>query len=293
VDDHLNRYEIDLAILNPGSTLYLSGLPDIELANEIARATNDWTVEEWFPADDRFLGSILISPRDPEWSAAEIRRLGDHPRMVQVTTNWVPSLLGARQLHPIYEACDEKRLPFNLHVGGAGAGINQGSYGTGNPTTFLEGHFGMCVPALQHLVSLVTEGVFVKFPNFRFVLNEFGVTWLPFVLWRLDQEFRENREDVPWLEELPSEYISRSVRFTTQPLETPADPRDLITLLSVMGGDHFLMFSSDYPHWDFDNPQMALKGFPPDWLDNVFFGNAWDFYGLDRRLSRALPAGDE
>jgi predicted TIM-barrel fold metal-dependent hydrolase len=289
-EDHLDRYEIEYAVLNPGSTLGLSGIPDVDLACDLAHATNEWTVNDWFPADSRYLGSILISPRDPEWSAQEIRRVGSNPRMVQVTTNWAPCLLGSRDMHAIYEACDEMGLPFNLHVGGADGGINDGSYATGRPTTFCEYHTGMCVPAMHHVISLVTEGVFVKYPKMRVIFNEFGSTWLPFVLWRLDAEYRAHREDVPWLTKLPSEYIKEHIRFTTQPLEGPANPDDLVKLLSVMNGDTCLLFSSDYPHWDFDNPAMVLKGFPDEWKVKIFHDNAMEVFNLAERL-RVPAAG--
>ena len=288
IEDHLDRYGIERAILSPGSTLGLSGLPDVDLQTAIARATNDWTVSEWLPVDDRLLGTILVSARDPQSAAAEIRRLAPMPRLVQATINAAPCLLGNVFMHPIYEACEEAGIPLNLHVGGGDAGVNPGSYvggAIGKPSSFCEHHIGMCVPAIQNLVSLVTEGVFVKYPDLRVVFNEFGVAWLPFVLWRLDAEYRANREDVPWLTRLPSEYIWDSVRFSTQPLEMPPNPQDLVKLLSVMGGDHFLMFSSDYPHWDFDNPERALKGFPDEWRTNIYSENARAFYNLTARLA--------
>ena len=188
-------------------------------------------------------------------------------------------------MFPIYKACDEAGLPICLHVGGAEFGVNSGSYSSGSPSTFCEYHFGMCIPAIQHLVSMVTEGVFVRFPNMRLVMNEFGVAWLPFVMWRLDMEYRASRIDVPWLTKLPSEYIKEFVRFTTQPVEEPPDRRDLATLLSLVGGDDLLLFSSDYPHWDSDNPDWALRFFPDDWKPKICWENARELYRLDERLS--------
>jgi predicted TIM-barrel fold metal-dependent hydrolase len=289
IEDHLDRYDLEHVILSPGSTLGLSGLADVDLSTVIARATNDWTVNEWLAFDRRLLGTVLVAARDPSAAAEEIRRLSAIPRMVQATINASPTLLGNSFMYPIYEACEEGGIPLNLHVGGGDVGINPGSYiggALGKPSTFCEHHFGMCIPAIQNLVSMVTEGVFVKYPKLRFTFNEFGVAWLPFVMWRLDMEYRSNREDVPWLTRLPSEYIWESVRFSTQPLEMPQNPKDLISLLSAMGGDHFLMFSSDYPHWDFDSPQLALKGFPDDWKTNIYGENARAFYNLTERLAR-------
>jgi predicted TIM-barrel fold metal-dependent hydrolase len=106
----------------------------------------------------------------------------------------------------------------------------------------------------------------------------------------MDMEYRAARDDVPWLTRLPSEYIKEFVRFSTQPLETPEDPKDLVTLLTVMGAEQMLLFASDYPHWDFDSPDFALKGFPAEWRERILFENARSVYKLDERLGLEAPA---
>jgi predicted TIM-barrel fold metal-dependent hydrolase len=281
VDDHLDRYAIDHAILSCGSVLGLSAMHDLDRAAELATAINDWTIEEWFPVDERFLGSITVATSDPEQAAAEIRRVGREPRMVQVCATGLPCLMGNQFLHPIYEACGELGLPFTLHQGGLAPTP------TAAPTSFVESHTDMCFPALPHLVSMVTEGVFVKVPNLTLVLNEFGIAWLPFVMWRLDMEYRAGRDELPWLTQLPSETIRDHVRFTTQPLEEPDRPEALVTLLSLIEAERMVMFSSDYPHWDADNPETVLRAFPDDWRELIFHENARATFHLDERLGAA------
>ena len=277
--DHLDRHGIDYALLNPASFLGVAGLPDADLVADVAQATNDWTIAEWLPVDDRFLGSIVVSLRDADRAVDEIHRLGAHPRMLQVTVVTAPCLLGHRSLHPVYEACAKLSLPLNIHVGGAETGVSGGSYSVGAPTSVLEFHFGMCVPALHHLASLVVEGTFERFPDLRVVFNEFGTAWLPFALWRLDSEYRAAHHSAPWLTRLPSEYIRDCVRFTTQPLEEPDDPKHLVTLHSLIHSEGLLLYSSDYPHWDAENPDsLALRAFPDEWRRRIFYDNAHDLH---------------
>jgi uncharacterized protein len=152
-------------------------------------------------------------------------------------------------------------------------------------STYFESHSSMCVSAINHLVSAVSNGVFVKFPNIHLVFAEFGTAWLPWACWRMDMEYRANREDVPWLTRKPSEYVKDFVRFTTQPLEEPERPQDLVTLLSLVGGDRMLMYSSDYPHHDFDNPDVIRSRLPEEWRERVFYENAASLYGLGSRQS--------
>jgi uncharacterized protein len=284
VTDHIERYGIDYAVLMPGSLLGLCGLPDADLASAIASATNDWTINEWLSADERFLGAILVAPRDPERAADEIRRLAGHPRMVQATVNTLPCLLGDPALDPIFAACAEVGIPLTMHLGQNG-GVSDMAWPIGGPTSFCESHTGITVQGQYHLLSLITEGVFVRYPTLRVVFNEFGIAWLPFVMWRLDMEYRAFRKELPWLTRLPSEYIRDHVRFTTQPLEEPARPMDLVTLLSLVEAEGMLMFSSDYPHWDADNPEYVLRAFPEETKQRILFDTAYEVLGLEGRLA--------
>jgi predicted TIM-barrel fold metal-dependent hydrolase len=280
--DLLDRHGIDYAILSCGSLLGLSDMHDVDRAARLASAINDWTINDWFPVDGRFLGSISVATSDPVQAAAEIRRVGTNPRLVQVCATGLPCLMGNPFLHPIYEACEEVGLPFTLHQGG----LQPTPAAT--PTSFVEHHIDMCFPALPHVVSLVTEGVFVKYPRLTVVLNEFGIAWVPFVLWRLDMEYRAGRDELPWLTRLPSEYITDHLRFSTQPLEEPSgDPRDLLKLLETFDAKHMLMFSSDYPHWDADNPDVVLRRFPEEWQQRIFWDNAIETFGIGERLGSA------
>jgi len=44
---------------------------------------------------------------------------------------------------------------------------------------------------------------------------------------------------------------------TTQPMEEPQDRRHLFDVMEWIGWDR-LLFASDYPHWDFDDPFRAF-----------------------------------
>ena len=70
---------------------------------------------------------------------------------------------------------------------------------------------------------------------------------------------------MPHLKRPPSEYIREHFWFTTQPIEEPHQPDEFRQLLDDLGMNDRLMFSTDYPHWDFDAPDQAIPpGLPPD-----------------------------
>ena len=134
--------------------------------------------------------------------------------------------------------------------------------------------------AILLVTSLVIEGVFEHIPNLRVALVEGGFAWLPSLSWRLDKHYKRLREEVPHLKRLPSEYIRSNIWVTTQPIEEPERPEDLLATCEWIGWDR-IMFSTDYPHWDFDDPTRALRvRLPAADRARIFGGNAMALYGL-------------
>ena len=81
----LDECGIDVALLTGFSKLYAaSANPDTAYGNALCRAFNDYTIENWLEVDDRFRYALLVNHSDPLQAAAEIRRIGDHPRIVAV-----------------------------------------------------------------------------------------------------------------------------------------------------------------------------------------------------------------
>jgi predicted TIM-barrel fold metal-dependent hydrolase len=137
----LDPYNIDRAVLTFEELLYVGNIPNPYFAAEIARASNDWLVAEWLPADERFYGSILIANQDPELAVEEIHRLGDDPRFVQIimVNNGVGMSYGHPLFHPIYDAAAEYGLPVAIHAGQSG-GVNPILSAGGHPNFYIEYH---------------------------------------------------------------------------------------------------------------------------------------------------------
>jgi uncharacterized protein len=133
---------------------------------------------------------------------------------------------------------------------------------------------------MAHLISMVTEGVFQKFPTLKLVLIEGGVSWLPPLLWRFDKNWRSLRQTTPWLERPPSEIVTEHVLLTTQPLEEPGEAAHFQRMLEMFDAGRMLMFSTDFPHWDGDTPDFAARAFPPELRRRVMSETARELYGL-------------
>jgi hypothetical protein len=287
-DQHLDPHGVEAAIL----TFDLGdepGHPNPALGVAIAKAANDWTIERWLDRGDaRLYGSIMCATQSPDEVAKEIRRVGGHPRMVEVLIGFhgLGLPLGHPAYHQIFEAAAELGLPVAIHVGGDKRAVN--SVACGAPGTRLELHALSNQPVQHDLLSMITHGVFEKYPGLRVISVEAGVAWIPWFLWRIDSVYDMLRQESPWVRRPPSEYVREHVSFTTQPLEVGLPDQALIELLgSIEGIEDLLLFSSDYPHWDADDPRAAARAFPPEWRAKVMYENARTAYRLALEPSAA------
>ena len=112
------------------------------------------------------------------------------------------------------------------------------------------------------VASLITEGVFAKFPALKVVLIELGVTWLPGFLWRFSKFWRGLRTEVPWVDRSPSDIVRDHFRLTIQPLDAPPDPEAVERAIEHLRSDDMLLYASDFPHWQFDGDDPLPPGIP-------------------------------
>ena len=287
IEKHLDYYDIDMAVLT-GGPYGMAVHPTVDYAAAFCRAFNDWTLEEWVAKDERLWASIHIAPADPQQAVAEIERLGDHPRVAQVL---MPAgalhPFGNRIYHPIYEACERHGLPVCVHFGGEGAGFSAPPTAAGYPTYYLEMRMARPQIAMAHTTSLICEGVFEKFPNFKFLFIEHDVFWVPGLMWHMDADWKSLRDYTPWVKRLPSDYLREHIRFGSQPFPNAPDRQALLTFLEWLHADEVMVFASDYPHWDWDEPSTFLRGFEQTFRDRVMYENALELYGMSQTVNGA------
>jgi uncharacterized protein len=279
VQQLLTKYRIDIGVLT-GSIIGVAIQHDWRFQTALVSAYNDWTLAKWVRPYDCYKGSIAVAAQEADGAVREIHRLGDHPGMVQVLMPSAARLpYGNPHYWPIYRAAVEYDLPVAIHVGSEGTGLANAPTGVGYPTTYLEFHTDHSQTMMAHCVSMVAEGVFEAFPTLKFAFIEGGVCWAPYVMGRLDRMYPALKAEVPYLKKLPSEYILDNCYWSTQPIEEPDDAAQLLALLKMMRAERTVVFASDYPHWDFDNPLTAFKFFPADLKRRIFVDNALEMYG--------------
>ena len=221
---------------------------------------------------------------------AEIERFADDPRFVQVMVRGdTQSEWGDRKYWPIYSAIEAAGFVAMCHVGGDPGNRYRGS---GAPSYYLEQHLWLHMPVERLAMSLICEGVFDAYPGLQVALVEACLTWSGPLQWAMDAAYEVAGDDAPRLRRRPSEYFREHFWTTTQPIEEPDNPNDLMESYKLTGVLDHIMFSSDYPHWDFDSPAKALPAAMPAALRGKIMGeNAARLYA--RRLDRAERSREE
>jgi predicted TIM-barrel fold metal-dependent hydrolase len=151
----------------------------------------------------------------------------------------------------LYAAIQERRLPLGFHAGYTWADRSMEQL-----NKFLSVHaLGFAYFNMVHMTNWVINGLPERFPDLNVVWIESGLAWLPFLMQRLDSEYMLRSSEAPLLRRLPSEYM-REMYYTTQPMEHTGNLKALEVTFEMINAPSQLMFSSDYPHWDFDVPAL-------------------------------------
>jgi predicted TIM-barrel fold metal-dependent hydrolase len=237
----------------------------------ICSAINDWIAAEWLARDPRLRASIVVPAQAPHLAVEEIERLAGDRRFVQILMPAAAEMLYGKSYYwPIWATAEKHDLPVGLH---AGSMYRHAPTSNGWPSHYLHDYVSQSQIFEDQLLSLVSEGIFTRFPRLRVVLLESGVSWLPGFLWRSVKTWRGVRTEVPWVSRPPAEIIRDHIRLTMQPFDTPPDPAIVGQILDQIRSDDMLLFATDYPHWQFEADNAVPPGFSPTLLRKVLVDN--------------------
>ena len=119
--------------------------------------------------------------------------------------------------YPLWEAAAECHFPISFHSTGF-KGLRAPDSPQMEQEYLIE--WRSCaqlfqLDGMEVLVSLLASGACEKYPNFKFILGEAGVTWIPYVLDRIDTEY-EDRARALGFSMKPSDYFRRQGYTTYQ-----------------------------------------------------------------------------
>src|SRR5918996_6213050 len=273
---------IDVAVLFPTRGLGVLTYPDQEprFAAALARAYNDWLHDFCKANPNRLFGAGMISVYDINDAVEESRRVAEEFgfRSVFLRSNIVNGKSWhAPYYEPLWNTLEELKLPLGFHEATGSRSRQTGEQF--EPNFGLRRVYAQPIEQMLGLGSFVGGGVFERHPKLKVAFLEANCSWLPWLLWRLDEGYE--REGDIFMQDLtmaPSAYFKRQCFISIEPDEAPARHT-----IDEFGCDQ-LVFSTDYPHGDSKYPQ-AVESFLDLSLSNddkrkILWDNCARFYGV-------------
>lgn len=273
----MEAMNIDIQVVFPQPMLEIGLHPEPGIAVQLLKAYNRWFVEQVLPGDPRIKTMLGLPFEDPAACLQTIRDFGDHPDVIGfLVTSQRHAGVHRNEYLRIYAELEERGLPLGFH-----AGPSWQDNMTTTMNRFLSVHAMSFVTCnMTHLTNWIVNGLPERFPNLRTIWIESGLAWIPFMMQRLDHEYLMRQSEAPLLRQLPSDYM-RQMYYTSQPMEN-TDEALLEATFRAIDAEHTLLYSSDWPHWDFDLPGRIMR---IPFLDdaakrNILGGSARKIFGL-------------
>jgi len=274
---------VDVAVLYPTRGLHVFSEHDLDpgLSGAIARAYNNWLYEFTQEDPKRLFGAAMINPFDIEEAVSETHRCVEELGFKAVFLR--ANVSSGHEWHdpyyePLWSTLEELNIPLGFHESAASAVRQIGDQFGGN---FMLRHaYTHAFEMMVAVGSMCGAGVLERHPNLRVAFLEGNCSWLPFLLWRLDEHFEMFGDE--WAPELtvpPAEIFKRQCFVSVEPDEEPVSH-----VVEDFGADN-LVFSTDYPHVDTKFPHavdrlLELSVGTGD-LRKILWDNCARFYGMD------------
>lgn len=273
----MNAMSIDVQVVFPQPMLEIGLHPEPGIAVQLMKAYNRWFVEHVLPKDSRIKTMLGLPFENPAACLETIREFADHPGVIGfLVTSQRHAGVHRNEYLPVYAELQERGLPLGFH-----AGPSWQDSMTTTMNRFLSVHAMSFVTCnMTHLTNWIVNGMPERFPDLRTIWIESGLAWIPFMMQRLDHEYLMRQSEAPMLRQLPSDYM-RQMYFTSQPMEI-TDMKLLEATFEAMNAENTLLYSSDWPHWDFDVPGriMTLPFLDDAAKRNILGGNARKVFNL-------------
>jgi hypothetical protein len=243
----MDSEKIDVAVLfGAGLAGTLPALDDAGLAAALATARNSWLAEYCAADSTRIKGTAALAQQDIHASVEELERTVKEFGFVgaSIFPNVRGRHLGDPCYDPLYAAAEKLDVPICVHMFLGRYGSD--AVGTERVDKFFYSHlFGHPFEQMIALSVIVGEGLLDRFPKLRFVFLEAGCGWLPYWFERMDEHYEVLGVQLPALKSEPSKLLERGQLF----FSCEADERELAHVVDVIGDD-WIVFASDYSHFD-------------------------------------------
>ena len=282
--DAMDEEGLDVAVLFRTFPLHCDDSLEAGYANDLCRAWNNWMADFCKVDQRRLRPSALITLHDVDLAVDETRRA--IAELGAIGLCLVPEPSNGRHIHdrcydPVWREAERLGAPICFHPA---ASPNQEQ-----AVHRFKGHAneGVLINAFRNPVELMLAvgsfcagGVLERFPNLRVAFLEGNCSWLPWVLYRLDErwEMRKAYCNEP-LSLRPSDYFLRQCFISVDVEEA------LVTDVIRRIGDDNVVISTDYPHADSHWPNAVNHFMAVDMSSasrkKILWDNCARLYGVE------------
>jgi predicted TIM-barrel fold metal-dependent hydrolase len=279
----MDREGIDVSIVFRTMASHLIAVDGLDpaLAAAVCRGFNNWLGDFCDKDRARLKPAALVPLHDPRLAVEEARRavrdlgavaviLSNHPVNGRpwYDRHWDPLWAEAERLG-VAITFHGIQMAYQEHIGRRFMDNFALAHAAGHP-----------IELMLAMGSLLTGGVFARFPGLRAAFLEGSCSWVPWWLWVLDERVEKFGDDERFpLTMPPSEYFRRHCWVSVEPDEALA-AQTIATL-----GDDNIVISSDWPHDDSAYPHavdefLAVDGVSPESKRKILWDNCARLYSL-------------
>ena len=273
---------VDYSCLFPTGMLSIGLHPQKEMEVELCWAYNRWVTEKALPETGGRMFSMLTLPfSDPEACLRTVETFGHRKGVGGYMVTTVRPKMGVydNAYMKMYRAIEERGQVLSFH-----SGPSWGDHTFQSCNRFLAAHaLGFSWYNILHCTNWILNGMGERFPKLPVIWIEAGLSWIPFVMQRIDHEYMLRPSECPLLKKRPSDYM-RDMYYSVQPMEIQ-DMEALECTFRMMDAENTLLYASDYPHWDFDLPSTIwdLPFLTDKARHNILGGTAHKLFKLPPR----------
>ena len=251
----MKRMGVDISFIYPSNGLWLFAIDTMspQVAGAFTRAYNNWLRDFCSHDQQQLRGVGVMNLHAPEEMVTEVRRIAEFGwQAVFLRPNPVKGrLLSDPAYEPFWTECEELNMAVGIHEGTHGRLPTAGAKRF--KTQFALHACSHPLEQMMGMLAMIEGGVLERHPKLRVGFLESGCGWLPYWLWRLDEEFEELHWEVQENVKIrPSEYFRRQCFIALDPQEPYIE-----RIVDDIGEDN-LIFGSDYPHYD-HKPNIVEK----------------------------------